>query len=182
VLVLALAFAGLGASLGAGGVAVAGTAARAGHQGTAGLLLAAWGLGSMLGGAAIAKRPPRGDARTRLVWLAAASALLHALVAVAVPAGLVAVGGALLVAGLTVAQGFATAYGITARIAPEGTSTEAFSWLSTGIAVGVAAGSAVAGALTDGPGPRLAYVAGALAPLAAAALIWMRRGDLLPSR
>src|SRR5207245_708385 len=80
-------------------------------------------------------------------------------------------GAALLLAGVGVAPGFATAYGLTSRIAPEGTTTEAFSWLSTGIAVGVAGGSAFAGLLADGPGPRLAFLAGAITPLAAAALL-----------
>lgn len=181
VLLLTLAFTALGVALGGTEVAVAAACAKAGHQPVAGLLLGLWGLGSMVGGGIMAKRPPRGDPARRLVALTAAMALLHAGLALAIGAGLPALGLALFLAGAVVAPGFATGYGLTSRIAPPGTVTEAFSWLSTGIAAGVAAGSALAGSLVDGPGVPVAFAAAALAPLVAAALLRLRRRALAPA-
>ena len=43
------------------------------------------------------------------------------------------------------------------RVAPAGAVTEAFAWLATALAVGGAAGSALAGVLADDSGPSAAF-------------------------
>jgi predicted MFS family arabinose efflux permease len=44
-------------------------------------------------------------------------------------------------------------------LAPAGTLTEAFTWTSTGISIGIAAGAAIAGAVVDTASPAIAMAA-----------------------
>jgi predicted MFS family arabinose efflux permease len=55
------------------------------------------------------------------------------------------------------------------------------SWLSSGISVGVAAGSSVVGFVIDGQGPRAGYVFAALCGLASAVTCVLGMGRLRPS-
>jgi MFS family permease len=75
----------------------------------------------------------------------------------------------LLVAGAALAPAFASVYTMVERVAPAGAVTEAFAWLGTAMAMGGAAGSALAGVMADGSGPAAAFalagVAGVLAAL-----------------
>jgi MFS family permease len=74
----------------------------------------------------------------------------------------------LLVAGATIAPTFVCANGMLDDLAPPGTLTEAFTWTSTGISVGIAAGSALAGVLVEAGSPAVAMaVLGAGGVLAA---------------
>jgi predicted MFS family arabinose efflux permease len=76
---------------------------------------------------------------------------------VAATGSLVALGAVLLIAGAALAPAFASVYAMVERVAPAGTVTEAFAWLGTGMAMGGAAGSALAGAMADGSGPTAAF-------------------------
>jgi hypothetical protein len=62
----------------------------------------------------------------------------------------------LLVAGATIAPTFVCANGMLDHLAPAGTLTEAFTWTSTGMVVGAAAGSALAGAIVEASSAQLA--------------------------
>ena len=44
-------------------------------------------------------------------------------------------------------------------LAPAGTLTEAFTWTSTGISIGIAAGAAIAGVVVDAASPAIAMAA-----------------------
>jgi len=68
----------------------------------------------------------------------------------------------LLVAGAAIAPTLVCANGMLDHLAPAGALTEAFTWTQTGLVVGVAAGSAVAGALVEAtsPGAAMALLAG----------------------
>ena len=59
----------------------------------------------------------------------------------------------LLLAGAAIAPTYATVYAMVDHAAPAGTVTEAFAWLATAMAVGVAAGAAGAGVVADHAGP-----------------------------
>jgi hypothetical protein len=63
------------------------------------------------------------------------------------------------------------ANGMLDHIAPTGTLTEDFTWTSAGMVVGVAAGSAMAGALVEAFSPALAMGLLGAAGLLAAALV-----------
>ena len=165
-----------GATFGAVEVAVPAACQAAHAKGATGPLLAVWGLGSMLGGVAAARSDAPADAARWLALLLAAVGLGDlALVPVASPAALAPL---LLVAGAGVAPLMGTAYSLVDRVAPDGRQTEAFAWLSTAIGIGLAAGSAIAGALVDAAGPGAGFATAAAAGLVACATTSARRTSL----
>ncbi|WP_018350403.1 hypothetical protein [Longispora albida] len=78
------------------------------------------------------------------------------------------------IAGLFLTPIAATSYLVIDTVAPPENRTEAFTWLSTALAAGLAGGSALAGVLADHGGPLAALVIPA-ASAAVAALICARR-------
>jgi MFS family permease len=162
----------VGLVFGAVEVGVAAAAGALGHAAAAGPLCGVWGLGSLLGGIAATRRG-RHDARA-LVLVLGALATGHAALAAAA-GSLVALAFVLLCAGTAIAPAYAVIYTLAERVAPAGTVTEAFAWMSTAIAVGTAAGAAAGGMLADGIGPVAAFVlaggAGAVAALVAASRV-----------
>jgi hypothetical protein len=116
------------------------SASSAPAQGAIGPLLAAWGLASMLGGAVAVRRGAPREPIRRLVALFAALAATDALLLAATDE--VALEALLVVAGPAVAPAFAVVYTLAGDVARGGTVTEAFTWLGTGIGLGLAAGSA----------------------------------------
>ena len=125
-----------------------------GRRGLTGVMLALWGVGSMLGGVVVARMGAPADAPRRLGVLLMLWGLAHG--AVAVGGTPLQLGLLLTVAGATIAPTFVCANGMLDVLAPTGTLTEAFTWTSTGIAAGFAAGSALAGALVEAASPGLA--------------------------
>lgn len=137
-----------------------------GQRNLTGVMLALWGLGSMLAGVAVARAGAPADAPRRLVILLALWGLAHA--AVALAGSPLQLGLLLTVAGATIAPTMVCANGMLDGLAPSGTLTEAFTWTSTGMAAGFAAGSALAGALVEAASPAVALaVLGAGGVLAA---------------
>jgi hypothetical protein len=75
---------------------------------------------------------------------------------------------------------FATLYSLVGQVAAPGTTTEAFTWLGSGLFAGLAAGGAVGGALISSSGVGAAFIAaGAFAALAAG-LAYVRTATLRP--
>ena len=66
------------------------------------------------------------------------------------------------------------------RLAPAGTVTEAFAWLSTAAAIGTAAGAAGAGPLAEAMGPVAAFVLAGGAGVVATLLTAVRTATLVP--
>jgi MFS family permease len=145
------------------GAVEVGVASAAGAA--AGPLLGLWGLGSLLGGL-LASRLGGGHRAAGLVSMLAALAVGH-LALTAAADSVVALGITLLAAGMAIAPTYATIYAMVEDAAPQGTITEAFTWLSTAVAIGAASGAAAGGALADHAGPAAAFAlagcAGALA-------------------
>jgi MFS family permease len=160
-----------GVLFGAAEVGVASAADHLGSAAAAGPLLGLWGGGSLLGGLLAARLGGAGHSAGALVAMLAALAAGH-LALTAAAGSLVALAVTLLAAGMAIAPTYATVYAMVEDAAPQGTVTEAFTWLSTAIAIGAAAGAAAAGALADHAGPAAAFAlaggAGALAVLATA--------------
>jgi predicted MFS family arabinose efflux permease len=151
-------------------------ALMAGTPHAAGPLLALWGLGSMLGGIAAAHRRAPADGASRARWLLVVLALADLPLALAPHPFALAL--LLPVAGVAIAPMFACVFGLVERIAPAGTVTEGYGWLTTGITVGLACGSALAGQLAERSGPATALALAAAATGAAALLAWACRGTL----
>jgi MFS family permease len=154
VIVLIGVFALSGLAVGAVEVVVPAALDGMGHRNLTGLLLGLWGVGSMVAGFAVGHtRAPRAPARRLAVLLLGWGAAHAAIGAAGSPTAL---GLLLLLAGATIAPTFVCANGMLDRLAPAGTLTEAFTWTSTGMTVGVAAGSALAGALVESASPGVA--------------------------
>lgn len=166
VLVLIAVFALCGLAVGAVEVVVPAALSAMHHRALTGPLLGLWGVGSMMGGLVVGQlRAARAPAR-RLALLLVGWGAGHALIGAG--GSPLALGLLLLLAGATIAPTFVCANGMLDGLAPAGTLTEAFTWTSTGMTAGVAAGSALAGVIVDGASPGIAMaVLGAGGMLAA---------------
>jgi MFS family permease len=162
VIVLAL----VGALLGAVEVAVPAVARAHDAGGATGVLLALWGIGSFAGGLAAARAGGLHGPRA-LALILAGMAAGH--LALAAETGLALLGVLLVVAGLGIAPAFAAVFALVDGVAIPGTVTEAFAWLTTAMAIGIAIGAAGGGALAD-LSPAAAFGFSAAAGAAAAAV------------
>jgi MFS family permease len=159
----------IGASFGAIELAVTAFAEEQGSSGLAGPLLGAWAAGSLLGGLVAARSGASAQPARRVLALLAATAVADA-VLMAAPSPW-ALAFALMLAGSFIAPAFATLYGMVPDLARAGTLTESYTWLTTGISAGAAAGSALAGVLVAAGSSRAGLaVAAALVALGALSL------------
>jgi MFS family permease len=127
-----------------------------GHKPLAGLLLACWAFGSGLGGLWYGTRHWRAPTWRRFaitlvltvggVWTFGAVPNLFTLAAVQV------------LCGMAIAPTLIAGYSLMEEQASPGRTTEAMTWLSTGIGVGVACGATAAGFILDAFGARWGYV------------------------
>jgi len=156
----------VGVLFGACEVAVTAAANALGSTAAAGPLLGVWGAGSLVGGLLASRLGGGAHGATGLALVLVALTAGH-LALTAATGSVIALAAVLLVAGAAIAPTYATVYGMVDAAAPAGTVTEAFAWLGTAIAIGAAAGSAAAGALTDHAGPVAAFaLAGAAGAVA----------------
>jgi MFS family permease len=169
-----------GVLFGAVEVGVTAAAGALGGNGVAAPLLALWGAGSMAGGIVTAKLGGAARSGRGLGLTLAALAAGHLALGVALHSA-VALGALIFLAGAWIAPVYTAIYTMVDDVAPRGTVTEAFAWLSTAAAVGAAAGSAVAGALIDDVGPQAAFGLAGLAG-AAAVLLSLVRGATISAR
>ncbi len=143
----------------------------------AGVLLAIWSAGSLLGGLLYGARPPRSpllEVHTRLAVLLPLACL--PLLASGSPISM-----ALLVAlaGAPVAPLIASRNELVSAIAPRGAQTEAFTWPLTALVAGLSVGVATAGLLVDASGWETAMLVGALTAGIGALLVVSRRETLV---
>ena len=168
--------------LGLGEVAVPAAAIVDGRRDVAGLLLASWSLGSLLGGG-LAARWPTSQPQRRVPLMLVAQVAGVALTAAVWSLGLGWLAGALFIAGLGLAPAFAAAYGVLSRRAPESRRTEAFGLASTFVLLGLATGTAVGGVVAEVT-PTLAFATSAAITAVAAGIWWVfgRTADFTPSK
>ena len=142
----------------------------------AGVVLALWSVGSMVGGLVFGARLGQVDDA------AVGRSTLAIAVSIAVcaaspgPVGLAVV---LFLGGATVAPGLARLYARVGVVAPEGASTEAFGWVAVGLLVGSSVGAALGGLVVEAWGPRVDFLLGAVAPAATGIFVgvWLRRTE-----
>ena len=89
---------------------------------------------------------------------------------------------AALLAGVAISPVLIAAFGLVEDLVPAAARTEGFSWLNSGLGVGVAVGFAVSGAVADGAGARAAFVVSFCGALAAGAVALLARDTLLPAQ
>ncbi|MGW4029666.1 MFS transporter [Streptomyces sp. NPDC004838] len=145
-----------------GSITVAGVAYADDHgrEAVYGWLMAALGLGALVGGVCYGARQWTGAPERRLRVIVALLALGY--LPLALTPGVAAMTALTAVAGVFLAPAIACAFIVVDRHAPRGTVTEAFSWLVTTFGVGAAAGTAVAGPVVELSGTSWSFaVAGA---------------------
>ncbi len=161
---LAAAFLGVGTVFGAMQVSVTAFAEAAGRPGASGAVYGVFAGGSMLAGVLYGMVAWRRPARQRM--LACYALLVVGCSTLWAMPSLTALAVAGLVCGLAIAPTLITGYTLVETLVPDGAKTEAFTWLTGAIGLGLAAGSTMAGRLIDGHGPS----AGFLVPVAGAGL------------
>ena len=127
-----------------------------GHKPLAGFILGTYALGSATGGLWYGSRRWRAPAERRfaltLVCTVAGVATFWA------QPDLITLTFAIYFCGLTIAPTLITGFSLVQAQARPGRGTEALTWLSTGVGVGVAAGSSTVGFIIDAHGARWGYV------------------------
>ena len=138
-----------------------------GHKPLAGFILGTYALGSATGGLWYGSRQWRAPVERRF-----ALTLVLTVMGVATfwaQPNLVTLTCGIYLCGLTIAPTLIAGFSLLEAQAKRGRRTEAMSWLSSGISVGVAAGASMVGFIIDAHGPRLGYAFAAACGIASAA-------------
>lgn len=166
-LVLLGAFLFVGIALGSINVAAMSYADDNGGDVTYGWLMAAIGLGALVGGTVYGARQWSGAPERRLRVLVTLLAVFY--VPLTLTPGVVAMAMLIALSGVFLAPCIACSFVLVDRHAPRGTVTEAFSWLVTTFTVGMSVGTGLAGPVVEWGGAvsgfALPGVAGAVALL-----------------
>jgi predicted MFS family arabinose efflux permease len=146
-----------------------------GHKPLAGFILGTYALGSATGGLWYGSRQWRAPLENRFA-LTLTLTVLGVATFWAQP-NLVTLTCGIYLCGLTIAPTLIAGYSLIEVQAKPGRRTEAMSWLSSGIGVGLAAGSSVVGFILDAHGPRVGYAFAAACGAASAVtcLVGLRR-------
>jgi predicted MFS family arabinose efflux permease len=147
-----------------------------GHPEAGGVLIALFAAGSVLGGLLYGSRVWRGSATAQLAAITAAATVL--MLPLALVDSLVLAGVLAIAAGVPSAAQWAASSLALDHASGGSAGAEAYTWLSTANAVGIAAGSAVAGALVEASGTPAAFLAGAAATALASVLLIARRSTI----
>ena len=165
-----------GLAIGAISIGLPALALHAGSRPATGVLLAVWSLGSVTGGlwyGARTWRAPLGR-RYPILLLSGVVCTAPLILARTIPEGIVGA----LVAGLTLAPVFSCQYALVGRAVPAGVETEAFTWVSSALIGGLAAGAALGGAAVASAGFSAPFVVGSAAMALAGFSAVRRRGHL----
>ena len=165
----------LGFGFGSLEIAVPAFADLQGNRALAGIGLAGFAAGSLVGGLLAGLRPIR-DERQRIL---VGTLVLSGAVALPLAAtSMVTMTLLLFVAGLPIAPVVAGVYGLLGRVSAPGTVAEAFSWFGTAIGVGIAAGNLAGGWLIDARGWRGSAVLAIVGVGTACLVTFLRRSTL----
>jgi MFS family permease len=171
---------GIGVLFGSTEVLVVAFTDAEGDRGAAGVVLAIWAAGSLVAGVAVGALPAPSDAVARLRWSVLVLALTFAPLLLAPSVPWLAVG--MFLAGVMISPTMIAATSVVEEHVAPSRLTEALTWTSTGLAVGVAPGAAVAGAVVDRFGASTGFAVPLVAGLAAAAVAWWFRPPPRPDR
>jgi hypothetical protein len=144
----------------------------------AGVLLAVWSGASGVAGLAwgvLGTRVPLIEAHLRFAWL-----LPLAIAPLLLAGSPVSMAPLAILAGLPIAPLIASRNQLVERVAPAGTSTEAFTWPLTALVAGVALGAATSGSVIEASSWAGGVVVATAVGLVGAAVVMARRGTLAP--
>lgn len=177
--VVLLAMIATGAVFGSVDVVVVAVSDEAGMRGAAGLVLAAYALGSM--GAAFvlgARSHTQLDDRLPRHFLIFCALLALSTICFLAVSTLVGIGVVSLLGGLTVSPVLISAFSLAERLVPETRLTEGLAWAISGIGLGVALAAALAGWLVDTWGPHTGFLVTAAAGTLAFVIVLAGFGTL----
>lgn len=157
-------------------IAVAAFARGHGVASAIGVLLALWGVGSMLGGIVAGHLPAPTDPARRLSGLLLALGVLELPLALA--SSPVTLGAALVLAGAALAPSLALTFQLLSEVAPAGTVTEAQTWATTAINGGLAVGAFAGGWLVEHAGTTAALLVVPAVGLLSALVVGLRLATL----
>ncbi|MFB7493752.1 MFS transporter [Streptomyces sp. NPDC056161] len=163
--VLVSTFVATGTIFGAIDVVTVAFADERGHKSAASLVLALYAAGSCVAGMVFGLLHFAGRPERR--WLLGICAMAVSMIPLLLVGNLPLLAVALFVSGLSIAPTMITTMSLIEQHVPRAKLTEGMTWVSTGLAVGVAVGSSVAGWVIDSAGARAGYgvpaVSGAVA-------------------
>ncbi|WP_330460291.1 MFS transporter [Streptomyces sp. NBC_00820] len=163
--VLVATFVATGAIFGAIDVVTVAFADERGHKAAASVVLALYAAGSCAAGVVFGLLRFTGAPERR--WLLGVSGMAVSMIPLLLVGNLPLLAVALFVAGLFIAPTMITTMSLIEEHVPRANLTEGMTWVSTGLAVGVALGSSAAGWVIDSAGARAGYgvpaVSGAVA-------------------
>ncbi|MEZ7006593.1 MFS transporter [Streptomyces sp. AD55] len=163
--VLVATFVATGTIFGAVDVVTVAFAEERGHKAAASLVLALYAAGSCT--AALVFGLLRFAGRPERRWLLGICAMAVSMIPLLLVGNLPFLAAALFVAGLSIAPTMISTMSLVEQHVPRARLTEGMTWVSTGLAVGVALGSSAGGWVIDAAGARAGYgvpaVAGAVA-------------------
>ncbi|MEU9471001.1 MFS transporter [Streptomyces avermitilis] len=163
--VLVATFVATGAIFGAVDVVTVAFAEEQGHKAAASVVLALYAAGSCVAGVVFGLLRLTGAAERR--WLLGICAMAVSMIPLLLVGNLPFLAVALFVAGLSIAPTMITTMSLIEQHVPRAKLTEGMTWVSTGLAVGIALGSSVSGWVIDAAGARAGYgvpaVSGAVA-------------------
>ncbi len=167
----------LGAVFGAMEVVTVAFADDRGHRSAAGVALGLQAAGSCLAGLVYGALSPAGPAARRLPWCVAAMTALMTLplLAAALTGSMLALSGALLVAGTATAPTMVTNMALVQQRTPAGRLNEGMTLAVTGLLGGIACGSATGGWVVEHLSPTAGYGVPVTAAVVALVISWARR-------
>ncbi|MFD9355419.1 MFS transporter [Streptomyces sp. NPDC060031] len=166
--VLMATFVATGAIFGSIDVVTLAFAEEHGHKAAASFILAIWATGSCLAGIVFGLLHLKGKPEGR--WVLGICAMAVSMIPLLLAGNLPFLAVALFVSGLAIAPTMITTMALIEAHVPRAKLTEGMTWISTGLAVGVALGSSAAGWVIDSAGARTGYVVSISAGAAAAAV------------
>lgn len=182
--VLVATYVAIGAIFGSIDVVTVAFAEEQGRKGAASLALAAYALGSCGAGAVFGLLHLKGT--PFINWFAGICAMAVSAVPLLLANNLYVLAALLFIAGLCIAPTMVTAMALLERHVPRSQFTEGMTWTGTGLAVGLALGSAASGWVVDASGARSGYfvpcASGALAIVTALLGHRPLRGSLLTQK
>jgi len=174
--VVVVTLAGVGVMFGAYEVAVPAFARQQGAPNASGLILAAWAVGSMIGGLWFGTRrwhvtlPRQAQYALGFMALAVLPSLIDYSIAVSIAAAFLA--------GIAIAPSLITQFSLAERLVATDRITEGITWAMSGITLGFAAGSALAGFLIDAFGVRAGFTVTVLGAVVALVVACVFRGHV----
>lgn len=166
--VLTATFVATGAIFGSIDVSTLAFAEEQGSKSSASFILAIWAAGSCIAGIVFGLLHLKGRAEPR--WVLGICAMAVSMIPLLLAGNLPFLAVALFVSGLAIAPTMITTMALIEAHVPRAKLTEGMTWISTGLAVGVALGSSLTGLVIDAAGASRGYVVALSAGAAAAAV------------